>query len=973
VPSIPTPDQVRSLAPDGSAARAGEALANARRWSGTGRDDRAAWGLCQGSGASPYQVTVDFTGPAFRCTCPSRKFPCKHGLAILFLLSADPSAFPPAEPPGWAAEWLTSRAERAEAAEVRTQARLAWAESGAPPTDAAARDRRIEARERKVQAGIVDLDRWLQDLVRRGLASVKGEGYRFWDQAGARLVDAQAAALGREVRALGATFNSGAGWAEWALERVGRLHLIVEAYRRIDSLPPDLRHDVRGLVGWTIKEDELPRGGAVSDRWVVVGRTVTGDERLTTARTWLLGEATGRFALHLAFGAGGANPVPIGLPGSSFRASLVYYPSATPLRIALSSTPEATASVETFPEAWTLSVGGAARAFTDVLARNPFVTSWPAILEAVVPVGRGGHLYLRDGAGATILVRPGSIAARLVAVAGGRPMTAFGSWTGTGFRVLSAVTEGRIVDLGTDNAEVTDDADQDAGLGANRSTDGSPWGQLVSSALLGTERVELPDVEVAGAAALARRPAEARLLAMVGVVASTRKAGYVPGTDDGIAPEPAPSDPRPIVSPNVAWILKHTIEDWPELLVEWLNLCAARERRPPDDELPRLLGQAARNVDVRDALAPLIGPRARWLIDQMPELAAGVTRPAGDPAEAWESAGTPTARAAVIAEIRTADPRAARELLEASWTDLTTQDRVLTLVAMATSLGPDDEPFLERALGDSRAEVRSVAVDRLVTLPGSALAKLAEETARPVLAAVGRARPSLAVEPPSEWTDDLARLAIPRKPPHGVGERSWWLRQLIARIPPARWVTWLGEEPAGLIARARRTDEANAILRGWIEATLHFRDAGWAEAILSDREIVANGSEIHDPLALLDILGPSPRDAAAARLIRVLDKEQAANIAERVPGPWSGQFERPILDVLRKEGPLVSKAFVDLVRLAVRRMSTARADELEAIVALDGSRLLSYPIFNQYLDAMRFRQRMAAAFAAMPAPERGTD
>jgi hypothetical protein len=964
VPSIPTPDQVRSLAPDGSVARAGEALANARRWSATGRDDGAAWGLCQGSGASPYQVTVDFTGPAFKCTCPSRKFPCKHGLAILFLLAADPATFPPADPPAWAREWLTSRAERAEAAEARTKAKLEQAESGGgAPADAAARDRRIEARERKVQAGLVDLDRWLQDLVRRGLASAKGEGYRFWDQAGARLVDAQAASLGREVRALGATFNSGAGWAEWALERVGRLHLIVEAYRRLDRLPPDLRHDVRGLVGWTIKEDELSREDAVSDRWLVVGRTVTGDERLTTARTWLLGEVSGRFALHLAFGAGGANPAPIGLPGSTFRASLVYYPSATPLRIALSGTPEPGPTVDAFPGAWTASVGGAAVAFTDVLARNPFVTSWPVILDEVVPVGRGGRLLLRDASGASVLVRPASIAARLIAVAGGRPVTAFGLWTGTGLRVLSAVTEGRIVDLGTDSAEATDDADQDAGLGANRPTDGSPWGQLVSSALLGTERVELPEVELGGGSAIARRPAEARLLAMVGVVAASRKAGHVPGVDDGPAPEPAPPDPRPTVSPQLAWILKRTLEDRPELLVEWLNLCAVRDRRPPDDELPRLLGLAARNAEVRDALAPLIGPRARWLIEQLPELAAGVARSAGDSVEAWESAGTPAARAAAVAQLRQRDPAAARELLESAWTDLTTQDRVLILGALATELSLDDEALLERALGDSRAEVRAAAVERLVTLPRSALSRLAEETARPILSLIGRVRPSLDVQPPSAWTDDLAGLGVPRKPPHGVGERSWWLRQLIARVAPSRWVTWLNEAPAALIARARRTDEANAIVSGWMDATLLFRDALWAEGLLDDKEILAGEPESDGPLALLDVLDATARDTSAARLIRTVDKELAPRIADRLPGPWSDTVDRAIFDVLKREGPIVSRAFVDLVRLAARRMETARADELEAIVALDGSRLLSYPIFNQYLDAMRFRQRMATAFA----------
>jgi hypothetical protein len=351
--SSPTPDQVRSLAPDPGAARAGEGLAGRRHWSATGRNERAAWGLCQGSGANPYQVTVDFGGPAFKCTCPSRKFPCKHSLGLMFLLAGDAGAFQvEATPPSWAAEWLAARTAKAEAADTRAQASAARAGSATPgavgeaidgeaaAADAeaavaqaeAGREKRIKAREKKVDAGLADLDRWLADLVRRGLLAARGEGYAFWDQAGARLVDAQAASLGREVRGIGAAASRGAGWAEGTLERVARIHLIAEAYRRQDTLPADLRADVRALVGWTIKEEELAGVEGVPDRWLAMGRTVAGDDRLTTARTWFLGETTGRFALHLAFGAGGANPVPVVMAGSSFRGTLRFYPSAVPLR-----------------------------------------------------------------------------------------------------------------------------------------------------------------------------------------------------------------------------------------------------------------------------------------------------------------------------------------------------------------------------------------------------------------------------------------------------------------------------------------------------------------------------------------------------------------------------------------------------------------------------------------------------------------
>ena len=40
----------------------------------------------------------------------------------------------------------------------------------------------------------------------------------------------------------------------------------------------------------------------VEDRWLVIGRRVDDSGQVMTARTFLLGEGSGRFALHLAFG-----------------------------------------------------------------------------------------------------------------------------------------------------------------------------------------------------------------------------------------------------------------------------------------------------------------------------------------------------------------------------------------------------------------------------------------------------------------------------------------------------------------------------------------------------------------------------------------------------------------------------------------------------------------------------------------------
>ena len=95
-----SPERVAALAPDSASAAAGQSLANVRKWSALGRSDRAIWGLCQGSGKQPYQARVDLAEPAFKCSCPSRKFPCKHGLGLLLLFAKKADAFSRGDEPG---------------------------------------------------------------------------------------------------------------------------------------------------------------------------------------------------------------------------------------------------------------------------------------------------------------------------------------------------------------------------------------------------------------------------------------------------------------------------------------------------------------------------------------------------------------------------------------------------------------------------------------------------------------------------------------------------------------------------------------------------------------------------------------------------------------------------------------------------------------------------------------------------------
>ncbi|MEO1378364.1 MAG: SWIM zinc finger family protein [Cyanobacteria bacterium J06635_10] len=94
-----TQEQIVALAPDASSAKNGKALATSSKWSSLGYNEKAVWGEVQGSGKNPYQTQIDLSEPAFKCSCPSRKKPCKHGIVLFLLLISEPKLFTQNIPP----------------------------------------------------------------------------------------------------------------------------------------------------------------------------------------------------------------------------------------------------------------------------------------------------------------------------------------------------------------------------------------------------------------------------------------------------------------------------------------------------------------------------------------------------------------------------------------------------------------------------------------------------------------------------------------------------------------------------------------------------------------------------------------------------------------------------------------------------------------------------------------------------------
>ncbi len=431
-------EQVLGLAPDDGSAKAGQGLARASKWKDLGQADTAVWGAIQGSGKEPYRVRVDMTEPAFKCNCPSRKFPCKHGLGLLLILAEHADAIPKGEPPDWVAEWLAQRAKRQE-----TKAAKA---AEAREVDAEAQAKRVAKRQARVEDGVDELALWLQDLVRQGLGTAQAQPVSYWESMAARLVDAQAPGLARHVRRLGQIVSSGEGWQDRSLAAVGRMHLLCEAHRRIGELPADVQADVRVAVGWTVPKEELLKLPRWADIWCVLAQGVEREEQLRVQRTWLLGVASRRLALILQFAAGTQGFEQTFRVGSQFSCELTYYPGAVPIRAVLvGDRSDPIEPSKPLPQA--ASLADALGEYARALAQQPWLETWPMRVNGVVSQVRGehGNLLLSDerGRGLSIVDRFTG-AWHLLAISGGAPLEVFGEWDGNALRPLAARSRGRL-------------------------------------------------------------------------------------------------------------------------------------------------------------------------------------------------------------------------------------------------------------------------------------------------------------------------------------------------------------------------------------------------------------------------------------------------------------------------------------------------------------------------------------------------
>ncbi|TWF82315.1 hypothetical protein FHX44_118264 [Pseudonocardia hierapolitana] len=414
---------------------------------------------------------------------------------------------------------------------------------------------------------------------------------------------------------------------------------------------------------------------------------------------------------------------------------------------------------------------------------------------------------------------------------------------------------------------------------ASESSAMNAWNDLVSAALLGTQRRRIDPAGLPAAVRplVAGAPEEA-LLRSAAVLANYRRAGHVPARPEARLPV-AERDGRPLVP---AAARRRLLRIPADLLGEWLQAVHEKGMRVPPEHLPALAEAARTRPALRPPLAAVAGPAGSWLGERNPAWAFLVSV-AAEADRVWAYGG-PLQRREWLDRTLSADPAAARTALSSTWAREPAGDRAEFLAVVGRHLDPADEPFLENALDDRAGQVRESAAELLARLPGSRLAGRMRERAGRLVQRDGE---RLAVALPDP--DDAALL----RDTGGVRHPAELLRRIVGATPLNHWAQ--DGTPEQVLARPVTGCDPGVLRAGWTLAAGRQRDAAWGAAVLAAADPASIDGTVTEMVRLLPAALHRP---AVGVLAAKLSPHAMASAVTLLPQPWSPELGAAVLDWL---------------------------------------------------------------------------
>ncbi|MEM1324528.1 MAG: SWIM zinc finger family protein [Bacteroidota bacterium] len=412
------------------------AVAFPHAWEELSGNEKLLWGI-QRSKRNTYQTVVDLRHekPGFQCSCRSRKSPCRHAIALLILLLEYNDAFiVNAEPPEDIQKWLTRRDNR-----LQPKDRTEEEEAKLAAIRQANRDKRLQ----QMQSGLDELEIWLHDSIRAGMASFVQQPETYWQEWSAKLVAAKMKGVAKRLEHFPSLLMRD-DWQDVVLNELGNLYLLVRAFRNLDAFSEDFQQELFQIIGVNIKKEEVLAEAGVIDTWKVLAIEEGEEDKLRFQRTWLYGGASELFALHLEFVWGRADFQTPWRVGEIWEGAAHFYPAALPQRALFSQLRQVDQafSLKGIPNFAALQ-----QDYTTVRSRQPWLHLFPCALEQVYIIRDKDDFFLLDEQQQQLSLTSNLEIQlwQLFGLSCGAAIGVFGIWEGRTFKILAGWKEGRWV------------------------------------------------------------------------------------------------------------------------------------------------------------------------------------------------------------------------------------------------------------------------------------------------------------------------------------------------------------------------------------------------------------------------------------------------------------------------------------------------------------------------------------------------
>jgi len=381
-----TQEYILGISPDASSTKNANKIFSTTKWS-VYRSDRAVWCEIYGSGKKPYLTQLDIQNIAFKCSCPSRKFPCKHSLALgLYIADRGLDTIGMSDEPLWVKEWIDKRVAKAQK------------QTTTPKVKSQESIKKLEAKRwSSAKENVSFVADWLADSIKLGILDLPNRDYGYWEDLKKRMVDLKLVGFNRFFTKL-QNLNYAKSWESEAVYVLSDMHQLVASIKNYQYLDSEFKAELAMLLGWSSSKKELLAQNdtkIVNDMWIVVNIHISYEDRLKVRKVYLYGVESNCFAYILDFVPESRYFEELYTKSTMIKAQLVFYDGVIKQRAIIKTKesvdryiPTSLKSVDSLHEAYSN--------FKEALISFPWVWEYPVFVSSCSIVSKDDEFYIVD-------------------------------------------------------------------------------------------------------------------------------------------------------------------------------------------------------------------------------------------------------------------------------------------------------------------------------------------------------------------------------------------------------------------------------------------------------------------------------------------------------------------------------------------------------------------------------------------------